>query len=185
MKLPILIDCDEVLADFVGTCLQLARDKAGIHAAEDQITGWNIGEAIGWQGLDAAITHAITYNDLTARIKEIPSAVAWLRDVEDTFGKDRVYICTSPWNAEWAGQRAAWLAARGVPIGRQIQMSAKYLLPGLLIDDALHHIEGDARRPARPDGSGFLLAKPWNKKAKPTTPRGDYAAAMQWLKEHA
>jgi 5'(3')-deoxyribonucleotidase len=179
MSLPILIDCDEVLADFVGACLQLAADKGGIYATKEQITGWDIGKAIGWPQLNTAVTEAIRTRELTLRLKEVPGSIPWLRDVEQTFGADRVYVCTSPWNGPWADQRISWLENRGVPLKRIIQMSPKHLLPGFLVDDALHHAT------ARPAGTAFVIAQPWNKDTPADIPRGDHSAALAWLKDVA
>jgi 5'(3')-deoxyribonucleotidase len=177
--LPILLDCDEVLTDFVGACLDLAAREGGVYATRDEITGWDIGKAIGWPKLNDAITFAVNNKELCARLKEVPGSIPWLRDVEATFGADRVYVCTSPWNGRWADQRIDWLAFHGVPLKRVIQMSNKKLVPGYLVDDALHHIE------ARPAGTGFLIAQPWNKAGEGLYPRGDHTAALAWLKEVA
>ncbi len=178
MSLPILLDCDEILSDFVGAVLQLAKDEAGIKHRFEDVKGWDMSKELGWPGLNDAVTHAIKHKDLCARLKEIDGAIPWLRDLEETFGADRVFVCTSPWNAEWAGQRAGWLEQRGVPMKRQIQCGAKHLIPGFLVDDAQHHI--DKRAP----GQGFLIAAPWNS-PRDIYPRGDHAAAKAWLHEVA
>lgn len=177
MTLPILIDCDEVLSDFVGECLRVAAES-GYGGTLDQITGWDIGKCLGWKGFDAAITNRVDTAELCYRMPEVPGGIGWLRAVEAEFGAARVFICTSPWNASWAAQRIAWLEKRGVPLKRQIHTSQKALIPGLLIDDAQHHIE------AREPGQGFLIAQNWNRRL-PDVPRGDHYAAMAWLREVA
>lgn len=179
MNLPILIDCDEVLSDFVGRVLELAAEFGGIYANREQITGWDMSKVLGWPGLDACVTERINKRELCFRLEETPGAISWLRQVEAEFGVDRVFICTSPWNAEWASQRMAWLERRGVPKSRQIQCSAKHLIPGYLIDDAAHHA---ARRPP---GQAFIIDAPWNRGECPGTPRGNHEAALAWLREVA
>ena len=183
-SLPILIDCDEVLADFVGAVLQLARGR-GITASRADVTEWDIGKAIGWPGFASAVTYHVDAG-LCGRLHEVPGAIGWLRRVECEFGAERVFICTSPWNAAWAGQRSQWLVDRGVPTSRQIQMAEKHLLPGHLIDDAAHHINGDPAkgRPPRPDGQGFLVAAPWNSDGG-RHPRGSLEDALVWLRKVA
>lgn len=174
---PILVDCDEVLSDFVGEILRLAA-LAGVHATRDDVTEWDIGKAIGWPDWTRVVTERLRSHDLCARMGEMPGAIAWLRRVEEEFGVDRVFVCTSPWDSVWAGQRAAWLEQRGVPIKRQIQMSPKHLVRSAhLIDDAVQHIE------RRPWHLGFLIDRPWN--AAPACPdhaRGGYDEALTWLR---
>lgn len=173
--LPILIDCDGVLADFTEGCLELARSRAGIFdKTEADITRWDTGGCLGWPGLDVAVDHALRHSEFCYRLGEYEGAMHWFRDVELEFGAERVFVCTSPWNADWAGQRAAWLEKRGIPLKQQIQCSAKHLIPGYLIDD----------RPGvsltRALSQTFTLARPWN--ADDANVRGDYAAATAWLR---
>ncbi len=178
-KLPILIDCDDVLSDFLGTLVDLA-DRYGLERSKDGLQpGWSLKAAFEWPEIDAVITRNVAHNDLCGNMPELPGAIEWLRDVEAQFGKDRVYVCTSPWDANWARQRFEWLEERGVEKDRIIQLKAKHLIPGLLVDDAEHHVQ------ARPVGTGFLFNSPQNKAARLSWPHGDHAAAMQWLKEHA
>lgn len=168
--LPILIDCDEVLSDFSGEVCRLGREHA-VYAMREDITQFDIGAAIGWNRWRDAVDSAIMHRELVYRMPPIEGAIAWLRGIEDEFGADRVYVCTSPWNAEWAGQRSAWLSERGVPITRQIQCKAKQLVAGHLIDDSVANLKGRL---------GFCIARPWN--AGYAGPRGDYAAALAWLR---
>lgn len=178
-ELPILIDTDDVLSDFLGQLCTLAG-RYGLYRTKETLQpGWKLANAFEWPEIDEAITSAIYNEALTYRMPELPGAIEWLRDVEATFGKERVYICTSPWNGEWSGQRHEWLTERGVDKDRIIQCKAKHLIPGLLVDDAEHHVQ------ARPAGTGFLFNSPQNKAARNKFPHGDHAAAMQWLKEHA
>lgn len=170
---PILIDCDGVLSHFTRACFALA-ERVGVHATDEDVAEWDTAKCIGYPGLNDAITRAILRDELVYRMPEYPGAIAWLRSLEAEHGADNVFVCTSPWNAEWLSQRAAWLEKRGVPLQRQIQCSAKHLVPGLLVDD----------RPGvhltRTDGATFCLARPWNK--GDGAPRGDYADASAWLR---
>jgi len=178
-KLPILIDCDDVLSDFLGQLCDLAA-RNGLERSKDTLEpGWSLPEAFRWPEINDVVTQAVRFEDLCLNMPELPGSIEWLRDVERTFGKDRVYVCTAPWNGRWAGQRFEWLEARGVDKDRIIQCKAKHLIPGLLIDDAEHHVQ------ARPAGTGFLFNSPQNKAARLIYPHGDHTAAMQWLKEHA
>jgi hypothetical protein len=150
--------------------------EAGVSATREDVTQWDIGAAIGFPQWGDAVGNAIKAG-LVRHMPEVSGGIAWLRDVERTFGADRVFVCTSPWNGEWAAQRSDWLIARGVPLKRQIQTAAKHLIPGHMVDDAIKNCSG------RGPGQAFLLAQPWNKAGIPGVPRGDHAAALQWLKE--
>lgn len=176
MKPPVLIDCDGVLSNFVRAVFDLAalrHDARGFTEAD--VTMWDFHTRLLHPDMNATINHAISRDEFVFRMPEHEGAIAWLHSVEREHGADNVFVCTSPWNAEWTAQRAAWLEQRGVPLKRQIQCSAKHLVRGRLIDD----------RPGvsatREPGSTFCLARPWNAaSAEPL--RGDYSEASAWLR---
>jgi hypothetical protein len=176
VSLPILIDCDDVLSDFLGAVCALARrhDRPDVTIAS-LVPCWDLAKATGWQGVTQAITDAVRDREFCYRMPELPGAIRWLREIEETFGADRVFVCTSPWNGPWAGQRHDWLAKRGVPVARQIHTSRKDLIPGYLVDDAEKHIK---RRPM-----GFLLDSPQNVDVRARYEHGNHAAASVWLAE--
>ena len=171
---PILIDCDDVLADLCGACVLLMRD-AGLdypevtHMRDDHLSNWRQPDFL------CRLNPAVIERQFCYRLAELPGAIAWLRSLEREHGSDNVFVCTSPWNAEWTAQRAAWLERRGVPLKRQIQCSAKHLVMGRLVDDR----PGVAA--TRPEGQTFCLTRPWNAaSAEPV--RGGYAEASAWLR---
>ncbi len=176
MIAPVLVDVDGVLADFTGGCLGLAREAGILGKTEADITRWDTGACLGWPGLNDAVTRAVAHRDFCYRLREYEGAIAWLRQLEREHGEENVLACTSPWNAEWTSQRAAWLERRGVPLQRQIQCSAKHLVSGYLVDDrAGVHVK-------RAPGATFCLTRPWNASADEPA-RGGYEDAAMWLRE--
>lgn len=177
--LPIFVDVDDVLAEFNRGVIRLAREYLGLEIKYEEILDYHWLQQI--PKLVDVITHATLRHDFAELLDTCPGSIVWLRELEDTFGKDRVLACTRPWSAEpdWLSQRARWLRSRGVPISRQIQTDRKDLIPGHLIDDSPANLEG------RGVDQAFLIARPWNKRGVAGVPRGDYTAAMTWLKEVA
>jgi 5'(3')-deoxyribonucleotidase len=166
---PILVDCDGVLSDFSGACLDLAAEKFNVYAVEADITQWDIAKAIGCPGLYPEVSRRVIENEFCYRLRPHVGGLDFLRELETLVGKENVLVCTSPWNAEWMSQRAAWLedVAR-VPLARQIQCSRKDLVSGYLVDDRASTISER--------GSGFCIARPWNVDVRGA--RGDYRACL-------
>lgn len=152
----VLVDCDGVLSDFHTAVLDLAFQVAGIDKTLEDWTEWDTRTALGWPEADEWITRRVLENEFCYRMNAYPGALSFLRRLEGMVGKENVLICTSPWNAEWMSQRAAWLEdVAEVPVKRQIQCSRKDLVAGLLIDDSSKHL--------RERDSGFCIARPWNR----------------------
>ena len=173
---PVLIDCDGVLSDFVRSVLDLAALRNDVHGVtEADVTMWDFHTRLLHPDMGATINQAIARDEFVFRMREHEGAIAWLRQLEREHGEDNVFVCTSPWNAEWTAQRASWLERRGVPLRRQIQCSAKHLVSGYLVDDrpGVH---------AHRNWPTFCLDRPWN--ALSVEPlRGGYAEASAWLRE--
>ena len=173
--LPVLVDCDGVLADFHTAVLDLAFSRAGICKSVEEWLVWDTKTALGWDRADEEITKAVIENEFCYRMKAYPGALLFLRTLERICGEENVLICTSPWNAEWMSQRAAWLedVAR-VPIKRQIQCSRKDLVEGWLVDDSSKHLQERG-------GHGFCIAQPWNQDYRGM--RGGYRECLHDLCE--
>lgn len=177
MTAPVLVDVDGVLADLTHTVLELARSAANIfNKTEADIVQWEYEKSLGWPALWGVVGARVSTHELCYRLPEYPGSIDWLRRLESEHGAENVFACTSPFNAAWASQRAAWLEQRGVPLSRQIQCSAKHLVSGYLVDDrAGVHAK-------RAPGATFCLTRPWNASADEPL-RGGYEAAAQWLRE--
>lgn len=154
---PILVDCDGVIADMTQSVLQLAREVNIFDKGPEDITDWDYRVSLGWPGVNEAITRAVLHREFVYRMHPYSGAFMALRRLEATFGKENVLVCTSPWCAEWAAQRYAWLADfAGVDEGRVIMCRQKHRIPGFLIDDSAKNLEG------RPFHDAWLVARPHN-----------------------
>ena len=180
--IPILVDCDDCIADFTGSALHLAAEKFNVFATPEDVTKPELWDSIGCPHLPVAIDDAVLDNDFVYRMKPIAAGMTFLRQLEAKYGVQNVYVCTAPWSSdsrgqeiatgEWASQRYAWLrdVAR-VPRKRVIMCNAKHLVNGVLIDDSPKNIKGR--------DFGYCIAKPNN--ASYTGPRGNYGECFTWL----
>lgn len=158
MSEPILIDCDGVITNMTRSVLQLAHDRSeALDKGPEDVTNWDYGISLGWRDVDAAINEAILHREFVYRMHPYPGAFLALRRLELVYGKENVLVCTSPWNAEWASQRYAWLQDfAGVPKERVIMCLRKELIAGFLVDDHVENLKG------RPFHDAFLIARPHN-----------------------
>jgi hypothetical protein len=173
MTLPILVDCDGVLSDFMEVCLRIARETFGREHTEAEITQWDTEKALNLPGLFAEIERQINHG-LCRNMQPLDGAREFLDALESRFGKENVLVLTTPWNKVWLPQRAAWLEDFGVPEKRQIQTQApKRYVQGFLIDDGPHNLG------QRPIGQEYCIARPWNADVK--CPRGSYSECLAYL----
>lgn len=179
MTLPILVDCDGVLADFTQAALVVAERELGVHLREEDLTTWDYISPVN--GLREAITRAVN-DGLCRNLLPCDGAGEFLSELERRYGAENVLVLTRPWLASpgcvsktWLAQRAAWLEDFGVPESRLIQTGvSKDYFPGLLIDDAPHNLVN------RAPGSRYCIARPWN--VDTPGPRGTYADCLLHLR---
>jgi 5'(3')-deoxyribonucleotidase len=155
---PILVDCDGVISDMTRSVLALAHERSiALDKGPDDITNWEYTISLAWSGADEAITRAVREREFVYRMHPYPGAFMALRRLEQAFGADNVLVCTSPWNAEWASQRYAWLQDfAGVSKKRVVMCTRKELVSGFLIDDHAKNLAG------RPFHDAWLVARPHN-----------------------
>jgi 5'(3')-deoxyribonucleotidase len=159
MSRPILVDCDGVLSNLIGSVLTLAHERAGIFKTEADITHYDYGKALEWPRWGVEVEQAVLHREFVYRMRPYSGAFLFLRNLENAVGKENVFVCTKPWKGlpEWIAQRSAWLIDfAGVPTERQIHISNKNLVPGLLIDDDPSNLAGRSFHDA------YCVARPWN-----------------------
>jgi 5'(3')-deoxyribonucleotidase len=179
MTLPILVDCDEVLADFTRAALDVAERELGVVMRKEDLHVWDFIKPV--PGLREAITRAVA-SGLCRNLLPCDGAGEFLSELERTYGEDNVLVLTRPWTTapgvvckSWLAQRAAWLEDFGVPESRLIQTGTpKWRVPGFLVDDAPHNLG------QRGPGGDFCLARPWNRSY--TGVRGSYAECLAYLR---
>jgi 5'(3')-deoxyribonucleotidase len=183
MTLPILVDCDEVLADFTRAALDVAERELGVVMRKEDLHVWDFIKPV--PGLREAITRAVA-SGLCRNLLPCDGAGEFLSELERTYGEDNVLVLTRPWTTapgvvckSWLAQRAAWLEDFGVPEHRLIQTGVRkgYFL-GVLIDDAAHNLAD------REAGQRYCIARPWNRDTSTLggCPRGTYAECLAYLR---
>jgi 5'(3')-deoxyribonucleotidase len=160
----ILLDVDGVLADFVAAYLGLLKDTLGIDATPDQVTAWDIGEALGLtREQSSQVKRAIGTSPQLAR--SLPIYPGAIEGVERLKQLGEIYIVTSPWNSNptWTHDREEWLYRNfGIPYNRVIHTSAKYLVRGdVFIDDKASAVA--KWRDAHPSGLPVLWSNLHNR----------------------
>ncbi len=178
MKTPILVDCDGVLSDLIGSVLMLARERAGIYKTEADIVHYDYGKALEWPRWWVEVENAVRDREFVYRMHPYPGSFKALRELEAKVGRENVFVCTKAWKGlpEWMAQRSAWLQDfAGVPTERQIFCSDKALIPGLLIDDDPENMKG------RDFHSAYCVERPWNVGAPFT--RGTFEALVASLQD--
>jgi 5'(3')-deoxyribonucleotidase len=158
-RLRILLDCDGVLAHFTRTFLEYF----GSTARDEDINRFDIAKALGMPADSYARFGAdVGWLNLCSVIPPYPGARAFVAALQ---ARHDVYACTSPLNAAWLSQRAAWLERHvGIPLKQQIHCADKSLVAGgVLIDDAIHNC-------AAFPGRSILFAQPWNAEGAPDSP---------------
>jgi 5'(3')-deoxyribonucleotidase len=183
VTLPILVDCDEVLADFTRAAIDVAQNELGVTMRKEDLMTWDFISPV--PGLREAITRAVS-DGLCRNLHSCDGAGEFLSALERRYGEENVLVLTRPWTVSpgvvsrtWLAQRAAWLEDFGVPESRLLQTGVrKGYFPGLLIDDAPHNLA------SREPGQRFCIARPWNRDESTLggCPRGDYAACLRYLR---
>lgn len=141
MKRPdIWVDCDGVLADFVGTYLGLHAMLNGRACCRDEVTAFDFSKCVATPEEDEKIWRHIDKTPGIVRgLVAIPGAADALEELR-TIG--HVRCLTSPHlGPTWMHERAQWLAALGFKKADIVFCSDKKLVHGdVLIDDKLETV---------------------------------------------
>lgn len=161
----ILIDADDVLADFMGAALKLINDTLGADYQRHQIDKWDIFDALGIPEQQFILDDAVINNRFCANIEPIPGAREMVDRLQHAFGN--VYVVTSPYDApNWMNERQKWLEEHmGVPLDFQLHARAKHTVAGcVLIDDKPQNLEAWSAH--WPEGLPILRDQYHNKEEK-------------------
>lgn len=134
----VLLDCDGVLADFVGGFLAIVNRACGTFYTHEHVTEYDVCKALGITTEQA--THAFDTvsgsRGFALALEPLPGAIDGVRRLQEIAD---VFIVTSPWNSSptWTHEREAWLRRHfDIPHRRVIHTGAKYMVRGdFLVDD--------------------------------------------------
>ncbi len=155
----ILVDCDGVLADFIGTlCTELA--PRGIKKSPNEIHHWDLTESLDPEEMKVA-TQVMTAPGFCASLDWYEGAIELVKGLS-LIGE--VHAVTAPLkgNPTWMHERLGWLSSE-VQSDRIHFVSGKYkhLVRGdVLIED--HPGNAYAWLEANPQGTAILIDRPWN-----------------------
>jgi 5'(3')-deoxyribonucleotidase len=159
MRPTVLLDCDGILADFVGAALLTLRKESGVSVSREAITTWEVFNSIP----EELQQHKKRVYELIASelgcfsIAPYPDAKEGLKELEEVAN---VVIVTSPFGSSktWMHERTRWLDTHfGIPHSRIIHASAKHYIKGdIFVDDKTSNVESWAK--AHPEGLACL----WN-----------------------
>lgn len=132
----VLLDCDGVLADFVGPVLAALNAELGTSFTPDQVTEYDIPKALGLDDKRRRLFYMLANKMAVIDQPVLPGAVAGVRRLREIAD---VYVVTAPWvgHTTWASERFAWLYHQlGISFRNVVITTAKYLCVGdVFVDD--------------------------------------------------
>lgn len=142
MKPRVLMDVDEVIADFTGYYLKLAEKVMHTPYRREQVIKWDIGKCLD---LPAWATREITYElrrpDTALKLDTLPGSVEAVKQLAEI---SEIYFVTSPYwgSLTWASDREAWLVHHFGDLGERV-IHTKFKAPisgDFLLDDKPENI---------------------------------------------
>lgn len=166
----VLLDCDEVLGDFVGAYLRVVDEHAGKRFVAADVTDWNLAKCIKLHpDVQELVNNDIRSEGFCSSIQVIPGAIEGVRRLREV---SEVIVVTAPMEGSrsWVGERTEWLGHHfGLKSRDIIYTSQKQLIKGhVLIDDAPGNLKGFAGtamlwdRPHNREEQSFLRVANWD-----------------------
>ncbi len=167
----ILLDCDGVLADFVGYVLDTILEQTGREYTHADVTEWDFGNLLETAEERRALWMALKAPGVAQELRPIPGAAAAVEALR-LAGHD-IHVVTSPMPdcPTWTYERELWLRDyMGIERKRVIHASNKNLVAGdVLVDDNWDNVRGWVT--AQPDVGdaprrpyGVLVDAPYNRR---------------------
>lgn len=160
----VLLDCDGVLADFVGCLLSWVAARTGKEFPPSMIQTWDPFESL---------SHELDVKTLRGQFEQwmvmpgVCSGIAPLREALDGIALIRaaaeIYVVTAPWvpSPTWAYERTAWLRKWfSIDSDHVLHTSAKHLISGdVFVDDKAENVRRwrDVQQQQQPRGGIALL----------------------------
>lgn len=134
----VLVDCDGVLADFIGGFLRLVNDHFGTSHVPSDITGFDITESLGWS-FDRGMEAYRLISDCAEFARNLDVLSGSVDGMRRLRGIADVYIVTSPWwsHPTWMRDRNDWLHRHfEIKANKVVHTAAKHICTGdVLVDD--------------------------------------------------
>ncbi len=133
----VLLDVDELCADFVGAYLALVKEHTGTEYSRTMITDWDLKKCLSLSdSVQAAVDNDMRAPGFCEAIAVIPEAVEAVNELRKHY--DVVFV-TSPLDGSttWCGERIAWLQTHFDAHLADIVLTVdKHLIKGhVLVDD--------------------------------------------------
>jgi 5'(3')-deoxyribonucleotidase len=161
----VLVDCDGVLADFIGGVLPIINAMFDTNYVHSDVWQFDIAASIGLSKEDASrMKREIGYTPrLAAGLAVLPGAVDGMRRLREIA---EVYIVTSSWdsNETWEFDRKGWLKRNfGIHHHEIVFTAAKHVCTGdVLIDDKTSTCE--KWQDEHPRDTAILWSTPHNRR---------------------
>lgn len=154
----ILLDCDGVLADFVGATLDVLRRDCGLSFTADEVTRHDICTTLRLPTNEVAHVKSVWRSlGFASSIEPYPEALA---GVESLKKLGEIVVVTAPMahSLTWAGEREQWLAWHFGLTDIISTREKQHVVGDVMIDDMMENL---LTSPAR---SRVLFRRPWNVK---------------------
>lgn len=163
----ILLDVDDVLADWMGAVNDVIERATGRRVTPEQCRGWLDFNGQGFTKTELDyIMSELNAPGFTEELRPLPGALEGVTNLIKATGCHVGYV-TAPWHSSetWHAERLRWLRDQGfMGMHRHTSFFAtkdKWLVgPGVLIDDKVQNII-DYRK-YRKDGKSVLWRTIWN-----------------------
>lgn len=162
----VLLDCDGVMADFMGAVKPVIRDLIGRDLTDQDMPTWDLFEAPVIKPHAAALRAAVDQPGFCRNFAVLPGAQEGVQALRD-LGAEVVCV-TSPWPSSrtWAHDRMAWLEEHfGFTTKTVDQSSGKYRIDGdVFVDDHANNVVTWLNWDKRRHHAAVLWAQPYNTK---------------------
>lgn len=155
-----LLDCDQVLGDFVTPTLSFINERLGTEYTINDIHDYNVFASLHAIHLEDAFDDMLDAGGWCKSIPVLPDAkeaVERLKTIGD------VYVVTAPHHSKlWVSERFAWLHEHfNLSRSNVAPVKSKFIVDGdMLLDDHDHHLVHWHNE--RPDKLALLWNYPWN-----------------------
>lgn len=165
MKPLVLLDCDGILADYVGAVFDFIEQATAARPTRESIGDWHIWDSIPDKLLEAAFEKRVREPGFCAGIKPFDEALRGFPLLDQVAD---VHIVTSPYDGSptWTHEREEWLKRFfGIPRHRVHHINTKHLTRGdYLVDDKPKNVrEWLLHRRDHYLGHGLLWDTPHNR----------------------